>query len=276
MQGKITKVLNMKPVEILSMIEEAAGTKTYDTKKANSLQTIDKKNAKLNEIERVLREDITPMIEKLKQERSAYIEYQKCEREHLHLHKISVAHQFVQHEESVRKAHAEFEQIEENIKRNETRIKEIDNLMDDIRLELMNMRKHMESGDESLAEFEARLKENQIEVTKLKSEAANLKSNINSDTKKKTQIEKSISENNNMIKNKERKLEEMRQSAEGAQEQFAKAERELKSAQELYEALCCGFVAGENGELATIQEQLMNARNRLSQQQTNIKQAQIK
>ena len=26
MQGKITKVLNMKPIEILSMIEEAAGT----------------------------------------------------------------------------------------------------------------------------------------------------------------------------------------------------------------------------------------------------------
>nr|AGH55761.1 SMC2 [Brachionus calyciflorus] len=38
MQGKITKVLNMKPVEILSMIEEAAGTKTYDIKKANSLR----------------------------------------------------------------------------------------------------------------------------------------------------------------------------------------------------------------------------------------------
>ena len=43
----------MKPVEILSMIEEAAGTKTYDNKKANALEIISKKNAKLNEIERV-------------------------------------------------------------------------------------------------------------------------------------------------------------------------------------------------------------------------------
>ena len=68
MQGKITKVLNMKPIEILSMIEEAAGTKTYDVKKANALAVIEKKNSKLNEIERVLREDITPMIEKLKQD----------------------------------------------------------------------------------------------------------------------------------------------------------------------------------------------------------------
>lgn len=94
MQGKITKVLNMKPVEILSMIEEAAGTKMYDAKKANALSTIEKKNAKLNEIERVLREDITPQIERLKQERSAYMEYQKCDREFLHLHKIAIAHQY--------------------------------------------------------------------------------------------------------------------------------------------------------------------------------------
>ena len=94
MQGKITKVLNMKPAEILSMIEEAAGTKTYDTKKDNALQTIEKKNAKLNEIERVLREDITPMIEKLKQERSAYIEFQKIEREYNHLFKITIAYNY--------------------------------------------------------------------------------------------------------------------------------------------------------------------------------------
>ena len=33
MQGRITKVLNMKPPEILSMIEEAAGTMLYESKK---------------------------------------------------------------------------------------------------------------------------------------------------------------------------------------------------------------------------------------------------
>jgi structural maintenance of chromosome 2 len=103
MQGKITKVLNMKPIETLSMIEEAAGTKTYDIKKANALQTIDKKNSKLNEIERVMHEDITPVIEKLKLERSAYIEYQKCDREYQHLHKISIAFEYFNGQEAVKK-----------------------------------------------------------------------------------------------------------------------------------------------------------------------------
>lgn len=50
MQGRITKVLNMKPVEILSMLEEAAGTKMYETKKQLALGTIEKKDSKLKEI----------------------------------------------------------------------------------------------------------------------------------------------------------------------------------------------------------------------------------
>ncbi|CAL4215524.1 unnamed protein product, partial [Meganyctiphanes norvegica] len=50
MQGRITKVLNMKPPEILAMIEEAAGTRMYESKKQTAQKTIEKKDAKLKEI----------------------------------------------------------------------------------------------------------------------------------------------------------------------------------------------------------------------------------
>jgi len=43
MQGRITKVINMKPQETLSMIEEAAGTRMYENKKAGALKTLEKK-----------------------------------------------------------------------------------------------------------------------------------------------------------------------------------------------------------------------------------------
>ena len=39
MQGRITKVLNMKPPEILGMLEEAAGTRMYENKKEPALKT---------------------------------------------------------------------------------------------------------------------------------------------------------------------------------------------------------------------------------------------
>ena len=46
MQGRITKVINMKPQETLSMIEEAAGTRMYENKKAVALKTLEKKQNK--------------------------------------------------------------------------------------------------------------------------------------------------------------------------------------------------------------------------------------
>ena len=53
MQGRITKVLNMKPHEILALIEEAAGTRMYETKKLLALKTIEKKQSKVDEINKV-------------------------------------------------------------------------------------------------------------------------------------------------------------------------------------------------------------------------------
>jgi structural maintenance of chromosome 2 len=50
MQGKITKVLNMKPPEVLAMIEEAAGTRMFEERKEKALETITKKDQKLAEI----------------------------------------------------------------------------------------------------------------------------------------------------------------------------------------------------------------------------------
>ena len=89
MQGRITKVINMKPQETLSMIEEAAGTRMYENKKAVALKTLEKKQNKagamaaravldfdppqVEEINRLLSEEITPTLEKLQKERSSYM-----------------------------------------------------------------------------------------------------------------------------------------------------------------------------------------------------------
>ena len=41
----------MKPAEILSLLEEASGTRLYEKKKEAALRTMDKKGAKLAEID---------------------------------------------------------------------------------------------------------------------------------------------------------------------------------------------------------------------------------
>jgi len=300
MQGKITKVLNMKPIEILSMIEEAAGTKTYDMKKANALSTIDKKNSKLTEIEHILRDDITPMIEKLKLERSAYIEYQKCEREYLHLQKISVAYRFSQYEESLVKIQNESNQLTVNLENNHLRIEQINELISELKEEINELRKNIGDKDEPLNEHEAKLKECQIEIAKLKSELNSFESNIKSEKKRKTQIDKSINEvswlfiylccyffvlifinfiflkNNGIIVKREQKLADMNNSAGSSKTAFEQAEIDLKAAEKNYEAICCGFELDNDNMLGSIQDQLINVSNKISELSSQIKQSELK
>jgi len=62
MQGRITKVLNMKPPEILAMIEEASGTRMFEDKKESAISTISKKEKKLEEIHTVRPRPLTSFI----------------------------------------------------------------------------------------------------------------------------------------------------------------------------------------------------------------------
>lgn len=77
MQGRITKVINMKPPEMLSMVEEAAGTKMYENKKQAALRTIEKKERKVEEINSLLTDKINPSLAKLEKERKHYIEWNR-------------------------------------------------------------------------------------------------------------------------------------------------------------------------------------------------------
>ncbi|AOA65222.1 Condensin complex subunit [Komagataella phaffii CBS 7435] len=94
MQGKITKVLNMKPTEILSLIEEAAGTKMYEDRREKAEKTMSKKDVKLREIRSLLEEEITPKLDKLANERRVFLEFQQIQTDLEKLTRVVAAHDY--------------------------------------------------------------------------------------------------------------------------------------------------------------------------------------
>merc|ERR1711913_259920 len=70
---------------------------------------------KLNEINNILLEEINPTLTKLKEERSAYLEYQKIQRELDHLTKLYLAYKFMCAEETSEKNKEELVQIQEKL-----------------------------------------------------------------------------------------------------------------------------------------------------------------
>jgi structural maintenance of chromosome 2 len=98
MQGRITKVLNMKPPEILSMLEEAAGTRMYEMKKESALKTLEKKQNKVDEINKLLDDEILPALEKLRKERCQYMKWANGNSELDRLKRFCIAYEFLQAE----------------------------------------------------------------------------------------------------------------------------------------------------------------------------------
>ncbi|MCO5549019.1 hypothetical protein L7F22_002485 [Adiantum nelumboides] len=97
MQGKITKVLNMKPQEILSMIEEAAGTRMFEDRKEKAIKTMGKKDQKVKEISSLLEEEITPKLDRLREEKRSFLEYQRATTELERLTRLAKAYEWQQH-----------------------------------------------------------------------------------------------------------------------------------------------------------------------------------
>ena len=119
MQGRITKVLNMKSHEILSMVEEAAGTRMYETKRVAALKTIEKKQAKLDEINSILAEEITPTLERLRGEKQNYLKWSKNSADVERIERFCIAHQF-------KVAQSALEQNAEGVASMEEKVKELD------------------------------------------------------------------------------------------------------------------------------------------------------
>ncbi|KAK1922323.1 RecF/RecN/SMC [Papiliotrema laurentii] len=110
MQGKITKVLNMKPAEILGMVEEAAGTRMFEERKEKAVKTMAKKDKKVEEIESLLREEIDPKLEKLRAEKRSYLEYQKATSELERLTRLVKAYEWTLAVDKAEKAAANLKQ----------------------------------------------------------------------------------------------------------------------------------------------------------------------
>ncbi|KAF9580847.1 Structural maintenance of chromosomes protein 2 [Lunasporangiospora selenospora] len=136
MQGKITKVLNMKPPEILSMIEEAAGTRMFEERKEKALKTIAKKEKKVSEITQLLAEEIVPKLDKLRGEKRAYLEFQKTQSEIERLTRVVVSYDYSRSEARLKKTKTELDSKQALSEKRSTEVdhlqQTIANIVDDI------------------------------------------------------------------------------------------------------------------------------------------------
>nr|CAD7458874.1 unnamed protein product [Timema tahoe] len=195
MQGRITKVLNMKPPEILSMIEEAAGTSMYEVKRMSTRSTIERKDIKMKELSSVVKEEIAPKLEKMKTERQQVMEYNKIQRELDLLTRLYVAWRYVSAEETAEKAKIQVQQVHDKI--GETRRKIVDGAteVEELNKLVQELQSKVDSEKGGVLEtLEKQLKEKEKLEAKALANQKNIKDTLASEEKNKKQLAKSLKE----------------------------------------------------------------------------------
>ncbi|XP_043674818.1 structural maintenance of chromosomes protein 2 isoform X1 [Vespula pensylvanica] len=276
MQGRITKVLNMKPSEILSMIEEAAGTRMYENKKQTALKTIEKKDNRLKEINDVLQEEIAPKLNKLKQERSQYMEFQRMQRELEHYKRINIAWKYTTALNHNEKAENDIRLIKNTV--NE-KIKDIDNGKEEIKeiddkLAKISKIRDAEFGGR-LEKLEGDLKDAEKVQFKVAARSNSNKEDIKAAKKAAEQLKINITEDEEMLLVKEKEFEKVGSLFQQLKEEEEKDSEALMVAQEKYQKISSGLLQTEDGENATLEQQLICAKQGVTQAQTELKQSQM-
>ncbi|KFG30111.1 RecF/RecN/SMC N terminal domain-containing protein, partial [Toxoplasma gondii p89] len=110
-QGKITKVINMKPKEVLGLIEEVSGTRMYELKRGNAVKLMQKKEQKLQEISVVLREEIEPTIERLRKEKQEYFNFVSMKEEMQRFQRFDVAYRFYSAKQLLQQGTSDFDEL---------------------------------------------------------------------------------------------------------------------------------------------------------------------
>ena len=278
MQGRITKVLNMKPVEILAMIEEAAGTRMFEDRRDKAFKTMGKKEMKVQEITELLKDEIEPKLEKLRTEKRAFLEFQQTQSDLERMTRVVVAHDYVRNKEKVKSSADDVQSkkrkasdLEDNAKRLKGEISHLDEDIEKVR---KAREKELRKGG-SFQALEDQVKEMSHEAVRLSTVFDLKHTSIEQESEKQKAVEKSIEDFKSQVQAKGLILEKLRSQHDAAKGELDTQMQDLEKKEELLQTLQTG-IASREGQESGYQGQLQEARQSASTTATEQEQAKLK
>eukprot|EP00924_Labyrinthula_sp_SR-Ha-C_P012997 augustus_masked-scaffold_12-processed-gene-6.52-mRNA-1 protein AED:0.04 eAED:0.06 QI:0/-1/0/1/-1/1/1/0/1286 len=248
MQGRITKVMNMKPLEILGMIEEAAGTRMYEIKKANAVKKIKNREVQMQEIDRLIEKELKPKLEKLRQQKKEYLKFSNSEEDFQKFDRFCIAYQFYkdfvfvessgEHEEKLASdvdvTEKNIEELQEDIDKKEGRL----NTCEEINGETQQKYEKLLHDKKAASQEQSKL---ELEVDNLLTTCETLNLKFNEKTERKKILEREV------VSIKE-EISALNLEKVEASLAMTKAEKQLQIYNDSFQAAKSGLLVTKDGE----------------------------
>ena len=264
MQGRITKVLNMKPPEILGMIEEAAGTRMYETKKQAAIKTMEKKQGKVDEINRILTEEITPTLEKLRGEKGHYLQWSANNAEIARLEKFCTAHDYVRAKHLVSQGEEDQVALDKEVSALRERIAAQKAEVAELTSESERLTKHREAAmEDSFRAAETRERELAKELVELNSRLSNKQKMERKQQKASSKAANDVAKCKGQIALKQEELEQLTAAAEALSARAEQAAADVERAETALANMHAGIAedagAGAGADGGSLTERIASA-----------------
>ncbi|TPX52190.1 hypothetical protein SeMB42_g01613 [Synchytrium endobioticum] len=275
MQGRITKVLNMKPPEVLAMIEEASGTRMFEERKDKAIKTMAKKDKKLEEITQLLDEEIIPKLDKLREEKRTYVEYQKINVELDHITRLLVAYDYKKYEDKLTHSANELQAKKD-------RMTELERLCGELDAELKAMEERQAEIQQSMTKDNTGLQDKEDEIKELAKAMVrckilyDLQTSVTAEEKKNlAQLQESKSEAEALFEAAEQRRQQVMNTYNPLKADHDTKISHLRERENLLQTLITGMSAGGNNE-GGYDYQLQQAKTEKSNAQSDVEQTRLK
>ena len=268
----------MKPVEMLAMIEEAAGTRMFEDRRDKAFKTMAKKEMKVQEITELLKEEIEPKLDKLRTEKRAFLEFQQTQSDLERLTRLVVAHDYLKNKEKLKQSASDLEakkQRATDLEDSAKRLKgEIAHLEEDVKKVKAAREKELRKGGKFQA-LEEEVKTHSHEVVRLATLYDLKQASITEEKERRKTFQQSVKELEAQVKEKSKLYEKVQSQYDAAKADLDVQTAEVEAKEELLQTLQTG-VASKEGQESGYQGQLQDARNRVSTAATEQEQAKLK
>jgi structural maintenance of chromosome 2 len=257
MQGRITKVLNMKPAEILSMIEETAGTKMFQTKKEAALKTIEKKQQKVEDLSKCMEETIGPEMEGLREKLQQYTIFTSNATELARLERFCVAGDYQSFQESVTENETGKQAIVDELAANEATKSQKKLESDECASKIDKINSLLKAG---MKEAFSALKEKEEELgkglVKVKTLLKNQTENTQSEKEISIQLEGQVLAAKECIAAKETDLAKMESEVKAKQIESEEAEKNATQIRDRHHNALAGVADESSADVLSLPEQV--------------------
>ncbi len=221
-QGQVDRILNAKPEDVREILEEAAGTTVFKTRRDAALKKLGATHENLSRIEDIVIE-LDRQLETLKEQVDKAREWQKLSAELKDKELSLFAHNFYHFTAKLQTLSSQLErETDEEIKRS---------------TEISQMEARVEALQQDLAEADPDLEALREDVSNLREQIARAESTIKSSEESVESSERRLLELDENFEHEKQELDELRGLVEKAQEIFDGAHDDVEKAREMVESL---------------------------------------